>query len=171
MGWPGDFWTINRTPSYHASSHIMNHNHIHGLNNPGWKDPPKWSVDPRKPELLQGLQEADLSTASPIQQQSLLAIFAGKSLLAKAGFERLLNLARTSCSAPFLLPLFMCHLIYTRLCPFNCGDPVVGIEVAFFAGHKWQWSDGSFHHCVAREMPCDEEDDTRILSSSQFTEV
>eukprot|EP00434_Breviolum_minutum_P003726 symbB.v1.2.003280.t2/scaffold184.1/size280901/8 len=37
-----------------------------------------------KPELLQGLQEADLSTASPIQQQSLLAIFAGKSLLAKA---------------------------------------------------------------------------------------
>lgn len=37
-----------------------------------------------KPELLQGLQEAGLSAASPIQQQSLLAIFAGKSLLAKA---------------------------------------------------------------------------------------
>ena len=39
------------------------------------------------------------------------------------------------------------------------------------AGHKWQWSDGSFHHCAAREVPCDEEDDTRILSSSQFTEA
>lgn len=38
----------------------------------------------RKPELLKGLQEASLSSASPIQQQSLLAIFAGKSLLAKA---------------------------------------------------------------------------------------
>eukprot|EP00438_Fugacium_kawagutii_P015134 Skav220603 [mRNA] locus=scaffold507:52444:64463:+ [translate_table: standard] len=37
-----------------------------------------------KPELLKGLQEAGLSSASPIQQQSLLAIFAGKSLLAKA---------------------------------------------------------------------------------------
>ena len=118
VGWPWDFWTNNRTPGYHASTHIMNHHHIHGLNNPGWKDPPKWSVDPRKPELLQGLQEADLSTASPIQQQSLLAIFAGKSLLAKAGFERLLNLARTSCSAPFLLPLFMCYFMYTRLYPF-----------------------------------------------------
>lgn len=37
-----------------------------------------------KPELLKGLQEAGLNSASAIQQQSLLAIFAGKSLLAKA---------------------------------------------------------------------------------------
>jgi superfamily II DNA/RNA helicase len=43
-----------------------------------------WLTVARKPELLKGLQEAGLNSASAIQQQSLLAIFAGKSLLAKA---------------------------------------------------------------------------------------
>ena len=55
----------------------------------GWGNATQIQPDnqwPRKPELLKGLQDAGLSSASPIQQQSLLAIFAGKSLLAKAWF-------------------------------------------------------------------------------------
>ena len=92
---------------------------------PGWKDPPKWSVDPRKPELLQGLQEADLSTASPIQQQSLLAIFAGKVPFSQGRFWTALESCKDIMFCPFSAPpLYVLFYVYTSI-SLRCGDPVV----------------------------------------------